>query len=464
MLTKKYINDLKVNNPLELSRILQVSQDPNNLKFVLSNLGSLPNNFNEKSLLPLIKHSDSDIRLLTVKNLGKLSKKKYLDLFTEVAKNDSNSMVRREAVSAIGRLRNSDSIPILLEFLKDNDPKVVLQSIRGLLVFKKKTLIVKELKKLINHPNEIIQDLIAQEFYKSSDKTSTDNHCQSPDYLKNTVVLGDVRKIIKLIDDQSIHLTFTSPPYYNARDYSIYNSYQDYLDFLTEVFQEVHRITKEGRFLVVNTSPIIIPRVSRSHASKRYPIPFDLNTRLLEIGWEFIDDIIWLKPESSVKNRNGGFRQHRKPLAYKPNVITEYVMVYRKKSNKLLDWNLNQYESEIVEKSKVSGGYESSNVWKIDPTFDQVHSAVFPIELANRIIKFYSYQEDLIFDPFGGSGTVGRSASFLNRYFFMTEKETKYVERMKEDLAYKTLFTKQETKFITSEQFINIIKKLPNKK
>ena len=49
------------------------------------------------------------------------------------------------------------------------------------------------------------------------------------------------------------------------------------------------------------------------------------------MGWEYIDDIIWLKPEASVKNRVGGFQQHRKPLGYKPNTVTEMIMVYRKK-------------------------------------------------------------------------------------------------------------------------------------
>jgi DNA modification methylase len=57
------------------------------------------------------------------------------------------------------------------------------------------------------------------------------------------------------------------------------------------------------------------------------------------MGWEFIDDIIWVKPEASVKNRNSGFAQHRKPLGYKANAVNEYVMVYRKATDKLIDWN-----------------------------------------------------------------------------------------------------------------------------
>ena len=96
---------------------------------------------------------------------------------------------------------------------------------------------------------------------------------------------------------------------------------------------QIHRATKTGRFFVLNTSPVIVPRISRQHSSRRYPIPFDIHPLLIKMGWEFIDDIVWEKPEASVKNRNGGFFQHRKPLAYKPNTCTEYLMVYRKKPN-----------------------------------------------------------------------------------------------------------------------------------
>ena len=317
---------------------------------------------------------------------------------------------------------------------------------------------VAELKKLKNHPNEMIQAVIRKEFQKITPKSDSLPHPVSPDYLKNVVVNGDVREVMEHVPDETIHLTFTSPPYYNARDYSIYESYQSYLDFLTEVFKGVHRITKEGRFLVLNTSPIIIPRMSRAHASIRYPIPFDIHSRLTELGWEFIDDIVWLKPESSVKNRNAGFLQHRKPLGYKPNAVTEYLMVYRKKTTKLLDWNIHQYPLEIVEKSKVKADYETTNVWKIDPTFDSVHSAVFPIELCNRVISYYSYIGDLVFDPFGGSGTVGKSALSLGRYFFMTELENRYFLRMQETLGKKSLFdtTSSIPRFFTANEFSNV--------
>lgn len=311
------------------------------------------------------------------------------------------------------------------------------------------------LKKLENHPNEIIQEVLKKEFHSNSTNDYNPSHTKSPDFMKNVVVYGDVRNSLKSVPDESVHLTFTSPPYYNARDYSIYSSYREYLNFLKEVFKEVYRITKEGRFFLLNTSPIIIPRVGRQYSSKRYPIPYDVHPILINMGWEFIDDIVWEKPEASAKNRNAGFLQHRKPLGYKPNPCTECVMVYRKKTDKLIDWNMKQYDKKIVEESKINGDFESSNIWKIDPTFDKTHSAVFPLELCNKVIKFYSFKGDLVFDPFAGSGTFGKSAINLDRFFFLTEKEKRYIERIKENLTQTNIFSndKFRPKFLNLNDF-----------
>jgi DNA modification methylase len=327
------------------------------------------------------------------------------------------------------------------------------------LVFENDKEVEEHLRPLVNHENEMVRTVIYKEFF-AKEKTNKNvlPHAETYEFLKNVVVNADVLEALKYVPDESVHLTFTSPPYYNARDYSIYPSYQAYLEFLNKVFQETHRITKEGRFLIVNTSPIIIPRVSRSHSSKRYGIPFDLHPYLVSNGWEFIDDIVWLKPEASVKNRIGGFMQHRKPLGYKPNSVTEYLMVYRKSTEKLLDWNIRSYDFETVEESKVADGYETTNVWKIDPCFDKVHSAIFPVELCKRVIQYYSYKGDLVFDPFGGSGTMGRTAKSLDRLFFLTEQESKYFEYMKSKQKENQLFIQRATKFLTLEQFINTVK------
>jgi len=462
-INKELIEKLK-NNPNVFLSFIQ-NQNDSIIIYVLEKLGRLENSYSKEPLLDLLNHPNENVRVLSIKNLAKLEDVNLLSTFIKYANVDESTSVRREAVSAIGRLRNEKTIPILIALLKDRDPKVVMQAIRGLLVFSYKENVKNELKKLLNHPNELIREVINKEIngIKYSSKNEQ-KHDEFPEFLRNTVVHGDVQEIIKYIPDESVHLTFTSPPYYNARDYSIYQSYDEYLNFLEKVFKEVHRITKEGRFFVLNTSPIIIPRISRQHASKRYPIPYDIHPFLIKMGWEFVDDIIWVKPEASVKNRNAGFFQHRKPLAYKPNAVTEMLMVYRKKTDKLIDWNIRQYSYDKIKKSKVLEKYETTNVWRIDPAFDKVHTAVFPLELCNRIIKFYSFIGDLIFDPFAGSGTLGKAALSLNRNFFLTEKEIKYINRIKEELnKCNDLFNNcKKPKFLNLDQFILLSKKYDN--
>jgi len=397
----------------------------------LKELGKLNKEFKDQDLLINLLNSDNkNIRYYSVNNLAKLNNEKLLKTFENFLKKEETSNVRRETASAIGRLRSKKAIPLMTKLLKDKDPNIILQAVRGLLVFKSDNKIEKILKSLKNHPNEIVQKVINIEFFDN--KKYSSKHNEFPYYLKNCIANGDVIKLLEKVDDESVHLTFTSPPYYNARDYSIYNSYNSYLKFLWKTFEEVHRITKEGRFLILNTSPIIIPRTGRKYSSIRYPIPFDIHSEMIKMGWEYVDDIVWLKPEPSAKNRVAGFNLHRKPLAYKPNCVTETLMVYRKKSNKLIDWIFKQYPEDVVKKSKIKDGYETSNVWKIDPSSDKNHSAVFPIKLCDKVISYYSFEGDLVFDPFAGSGSVGLSAIKNNRHFFLTEINKDYFKILKD--------------------------------
>ena len=456
-ISKERINDMKAQGESAFASLVRAHwNNSGELVIILGNLGSMPEDFKGDWLVSLLSHKNEHVRLLAVKNMGKIKSSDFMGELMKVASEDASTMVKREAVSSIGRMRNPKAITFLKNMLHNNDPKTVCQAIRALLVFKGQGDVDTSLKELANHENETVRAVIYKEYIARENPTAHKlPHPETYEFLKDVVVNGDVRDVLKYVPDDSVHLTFTSPPYYNARDYSIYASYEAYLKFLEEVFKETLRITKEGRFLIVNTSPVIVPRISRAHSSKRYPIPFDLHHYLTGMGWEFIDDIIWEKPEYSVKNRIGGFQQHRKPLAYKPNTVTEYLMVYRKKTEKLLDWNMHQYDRHIIEESKVRDGYETTNVWKICPKADKVHSAVFPVELCKRVIEYYSYKGDLIFDPFAGSGTLGRTAKSMERLFFLTEKEPKYFEYMKTFQDKNALlFDNRVTKFLTLDQFI----------
>lgn len=417
---------------------LSIRSNLNNTKNLIKGLKSIgkinDDNYDFSLFVDLLSHKVTEVRIQAVKNLGKINNEEIQEILIDHYGKETDSLVRRECISSIGRQRNPKRIPFLKNILRDEDPKIVLQGIRSLLIFKDNNEVLSSLKTIINHPNEMIKDVLEIELNPKL-KRSKIKHTDVDIKLKNVVVNGDVLSILKEIKDDSFHLTFTSPPYYNARDYSFYQSYDQYLDFLRIVFKETHRLTKNGRFLIVNTSPIIIPRVSRKHSSRRYPIPFDIHNFLVKDGWDFIDDIIWQKPEYSVKNRVGGFMQHRKPLGYKPNCTTEYLMVYRKKSKDLIDWNIKQYDPEIIEESKVQGDFDTTNVWLIDPSGDKTHSAVFPEKLCEKVVKYYSFKNDLVFDPFGGSGTLGKVSQSLNRNFFLAELDKKYFNRIKEKLG-----------------------------
>ena len=422
---KKIIQDKK-----QFEKVFQQLSQKDKTSF-LKKIGKIDFKFESFNLLTSIyEESNDNLRKEVINTLSKTSNIKLLSFYKKVLTIEKNSEIRRETVSAVGRMRNEKSITTLIDLANDKDPNIILQSIRGLLVFKDNEKVIKFLKKLKNHPNEIVKMVIENELFSKTEKNLRD-HVEVDLKLKNKIVKGDSLDVLKKIEDDTFHLTFTSPPYYNARDYSIYKSYEEYLKFLEKIFKEVYRTTKEGRFFILNTSPVIVPRFSRNYSSKRYPIPFDIHPFLINMGWEFIDDIVWSKPEASAKNRVGGFLQHKKPLAYKPNATTEMVMVYRKKTTKLIDWNLKQYSKEVINNSLVKDEIHKSNLWNIGPSHDKVHSAVFPKELCDRIIKYYSLSGDLVLDPFAGSGTFGNAAFNRNRNFFLIEKDDTYFEDMK---------------------------------
>lgn len=89
---------------------------------------------------------------------------------------------------------------------------------------------------------------------------------------------GDCLEVMKGIPNGSVDLVITSPPYYNAREYSQYSSYQEYLKTMVDIFSVVKDKMNGGSFLCINISPVIQARESRSEKSKRYAIPQNLTT------------------------------------------------------------------------------------------------------------------------------------------------------------------------------------------
>lgn len=249
--------------------------------------------------------------------------------------------------------------------------------------------------------------------------------------LRNTIALGDCEKILQELPAESVDLVFTSPPYYNARpEYTDYITYEEYLLKLRKVIQNVHRVLAEGRFFAINISPVLIRRANRSEASKRLAVPFDIHRIFIEEGYDFLDDILWVKPEGAgwATGRGRRFAADRNPLQYKPVPVTEYILVYRKHTDQLIDWNIRAHpKQELVQASRIGDDYERTNIWNIQPAYDKRHPAIFPVELAEKVITYYSFKGDIVLDPFAGIGTVGEAATKLCRRFVLIEQEANYL-------------------------------------
>lgn len=254
---------------------------------------------------------------------------------------------------------------------------------------------------------------------------------------KNTILHGPSADTLKHLPAESVQLMFTSPPYFNARpEYAEYETYDDYLFSVRKVIREVHRVLSEGRFAVINCSPVLIRRAKRSNSSKRLAIPFDMHQIFVEAGFDFIDDIIWEKPSGAgwATSRGRRFAADRNPLQYKAVPVTEYVLVYRKKTDRLIDWHIRRHPDRlVVKRSKIPDGYEATNIWKIKPAHCKTHPAIFPLELAEKVIRYYSFEKDVVLDPYAGIGTVGKAASILNRLFVLGEINKGYVKQIREN-------------------------------
>ncbi|MCC6444175.1 MAG: site-specific DNA-methyltransferase [Armatimonadetes bacterium] len=257
--------------------------------------------------------------------------------------------------------------------------------------------------------------------------------------LRNTVAFGDCVDVIDDMPAGSVDLVFTSPPYFNARpEYSEYEQYEQYLFEMRQMIKRCHRVLNEGRFFVMNTSPVLLRRASRSESSRRLAVPFDLHRIFVEEGFDFIDDIIWMKPEGAgwATGRGRRFAADRNPLQYKAVPVTEYVLVYRKKSDLLIDWFIrNHPDPSVVESSRIGDDYERTNVWRIQPATNSQHPAAFPMELAEKVVSYYSFRNDVVMDPMAGSGTVGAAASRLGRRFVLIDSNPAYLKIIRESVV-----------------------------
>ena len=377
--------------------------------------------------------ADKMMTIAEIKNLGLIRSAENLKTLLELYNTVTDIELRREIVSSIGRQKENE---IILEFIRGNVYQcgfmdVVYQMYRTCLYKGRTSAAFKKLGEEIrtHFNNEVLNKMHDYFSYRQSHGGKRKRAIK---YHEPILLRGDNVETLNKLEENSVQLIFTSPPYYNAKIYSNYHSYQDYLEAMYRSLAACYRVLEAGRFIIINVSPVISKRPGREFESIRYPIHFDFHSLLIRAGFYFVDEIQWIKPESSVKNRNGGYQQTHMPLSYKPNCINESILVYRKSAPFLLDKNIAAYDKSFANDEN----FESSNCWYIAPASNKNHPAVFPKELCRRILKYYSFRGDVVLDPFAGSGTFGEVAIEMERTPVLCEQNETYCDLINEDKKY----------------------------
>lgn len=230
--------------------------------------------------------------------------------------------------------------------------------------------------------------------------------------IKNKIFNKSSEDMNELVDN-CVSLTVTSPPYNIGKDSDLELNDEEYWKMINKVFSETYRVTKSGGRLVVNVANL---------GRKPY-IPFSkyFTEALNEIGFIMRGEIIWQKS----KGANANFAWGSWLSASNPVIrdIHEYCLVFSKDSMKNSSGGKSTIEKDEFMESTLS-------IWNITPEKAKKigHPAPFPVELPKKFINLYSFKDDLILDPFIGSGTTAVASKLLKRKYVGYEINKNYIE------------------------------------
>jgi DNA modification methylase len=215
------------------------------------------------------------------------------------------------------------------------------------------------------------------------------------------------------VPDNSVALAFTSPPYNVGKDYDVNLTLEDYLGLIQRVGKDVYRVLKPGGRYVIN-----IANLGRKPYIPMHSHFYRIHT---EVGFLPMGEIIWQKGKGASGNCAwGSWKSARSPRL---RDLHEYLIVLAKGSFSRPDKGESDIESNEFMEATLS-------IWQIPPESAKKvgHPAPFPVELAARVIKLYSYLEDVVLDPFVGAGTTCVAAKMLKRHFVGVDIAPEYCE------------------------------------
>jgi modification methylase len=227
---------------------------------------------------------------------------------------------------------------------------------------------------------------------------------------KQRLINGDAREL-SFLNDESIHLVVTSPPYWNLKRYNEnpdqlghVNDYESFLGELEKVWQEVFRVLVPGGRLVCVVGDVCVSR-RKFGRHLVFPLHADICVQCRKIGFDNLNPIIWHKIANASFEVENGSKFLGKP--YEPNAIIkndmEFILMQRKPGGYRKPTEVQRKLSKIAKKDF---NLWFQQIWNITGASTRNHPAPFPLELASRLVRMFSFQGDTVLDPFCGTGTT----------------------------------------------------------
>jgi len=251
----------------------------------------------------------------------------------------------------------------------------------------------------------------------------------------NKIVCGDSEEILKKFPGNFVDIIITSPPYNFGLEYKNdkYNDaiyWQDYFDKLNKIWKECYRVLKPAGRFCVNVQPLFSDYMPTHHI---------ISKQLLELGLLWKAEILWEKHNYNCKYTAWG--SWKSPSMPYLKYTWEFIEVFCKESHKKegdvakIDITGNEFKKWVYAKWDIA---PESNMKKYN------HPAMFPEELVTRLLKLFSYQDDIVLDPFNGVGTTTLVAYKLRRKYIGIDISEKYCktaeDRLKDEQRQTKLF------------------------
>jgi site-specific DNA-methyltransferase (adenine-specific) len=267
----------------------------------------------------------------------------------------------------------------------------------------------------------------------------------------NHIVAGNCKDVLLTLPANSVQLTITSPPYRNAIDYDMHASgsggyyrgklnldTNDYMNEMADVFgDKVHRVTKEGGYCCI----VIANEVVNGTI---LPLPHMLLSKLVQPygKWQLHEEIIWHKVTGGT-NRYGSFVINPYPKYYRANIMHEFILILRKGD---VSSGRTQRKNALPATHEEWTKEIANSVWHIAPVPPGYidHPCPYPEEIPYRLMKLYSYEHDVVLDPFNGSGQTTKVAHHFGRRYIGIDLVQDYVKLARSRIEHEPIHIRDE--------------------